>query len=193
MIFTRFLGAAALAALMLTALVGTASATTLEVSGVKQTSSVTVKGSLKSGTSMLLSDTFGGFANTCTASTVEGSSTTFTGTTVSGGGAGALTFTSCKEEAVVVDAEGSVTVENIAGTTNGTVRSVGAKVTTPSPYGTLTCVTASSPGSDMGTLTGVTSGNATANISGALNCGAITAKLTGTYTVTSPSGLGITS
>jgi hypothetical protein len=73
------------------------------------------------------------------------------------------------------------------------VRSIGAKITSPSPFGALTCVTAASPGTDIGVITGVASGNATEDINAVLNCGIITAKLTGTYVTTSPGGLGITS
>jgi hypothetical protein len=93
----------------------------------------------------------------------------------------------------VVDHTGSLTIENISGTTNGTMRSIGTEWTAPSPFGTLRCVTAALPGTDLGTLTGVASGNATIDVSAALNCGAITAKLTATYTVTSPAGLGVRS
>jgi hypothetical protein len=189
---TKILGVVAVAAMALMAFAGTASATTLEKEGVKQTGAVTIKSSLKSGTSALLSDTAGFFANTCTASNVEGTTSVFTGTTVSGA-ISALSFTSCATEPVTVDTKGSLSVENIAGTTNGTVRSIGAKVTVPSPFGLLTCVTAASPGTDIGTLTGVKTGNATMDINAALNCGSITAKWTGTYTVTSPVGLGVTS
>jgi hypothetical protein len=191
--FTKILGLVAVAALALMAFASTASATTLEVKGVKQTTDVTIKSSLKSGTSALLSDTFGFFANTCTASSVEGSdSTRTTGTTVEGP-ISALSFSSCKEEPVVVDTKGNLSVEWISGTTNGTVRSIGAKVTSPSPFGALTCVTAASPGTDIGTLTGVASGFATMDINATLNCGLITAKWTGTYSVTSPEGLGVVS
>jgi hypothetical protein len=192
--FTKILGVVAVAALALMAFASTASATTLEVGGVKQSGSVAIKSSLKSGTSALLADTAGFFANTCTASAVEGSTSTTTGTTVSGP-ISALSFTSCATEPVTVDTKGSLSVENIAGTTNGTVRSIGAKVTVPSPFGLLTCVTAAAPGTDIGTLTGTgnSASHATMDINAALNCGSITAKWTGTYTVTSPTGLGVTS
>jgi hypothetical protein len=190
---TKILGVLAVAAMALMAFASTASATTLEVNGVKQTGAVTIKSSLKTGTSALLKDTGGFFANTCTVSTVEGKTTTFTGTTV-GGPISSLTFSKCTEEPVVVDAPGSLTVENIAGTTNGTVRSIGAKVTSPSPFGALTCVTAASPGTDIGILTG-TSPHATMDINAVLNCGFFlpSAKWEGTYTVTSPTGLAVTS
>jgi len=187
--FTKILGVVAVAALALMAFASTASATTLESNGVKQTGVVSIESTLKSGTSALLSDTFGAFANTCTVSTVKGKdSTSQTGTTVSGP-VESLSWSSCKEGNPTVDAAGSLSVENIAGTTNGTVRSIGAKVTVPSAFGTLTCTTAASPGTDLGTLTGVASGTATMDINAVLSCG-ITAKWTGTYTVTSgPNGV----
>src|SRR4051794_36104041 len=137
-----------------------ASATALEIAGVGSGESVAINASLKSGSSAKLSATGGGLANTCTASAVEGKTEApFTGTTV-GGKLSTLSFSSCTEEKVIVDEAGSLTVEHIAGTTNGTVSSIGAKVTTPSPFGALTCKTVASPGTDIGTLTGVASGSA---------------------------------
>ncbi|HEV2858708.1 MAG TPA: hypothetical protein VGW80_09935 [Solirubrobacterales bacterium] len=172
-----------------------AAATTLEVAGVGRSESIAIKSSLKSGTTARLDDTGGAFANTCTESTVEGKTEApFSGPTV-GGKVSSLSFSSCTEEKVVVDESGSLTVERIAGSTNGTVRSIGAKVTTPSPFGSLTCVTAASPGTDIGKLTGVASGTATVDINAVLNCGFFlpSARWEGTYTVTSPEGLGVTS
>jgi hypothetical protein len=175
--------------------VSSASATFLEVGGAAKNEEVKLEASLKAGTFLNLTDTGGGFINRCTASTVEGKTEApFTGTTV-GGKVSALSFSSCLKEGVVVDQAGSLSVEHIAGTTNGTVRSVGAQVTVPSSLGTLTCVTAASPGTDIGTLTGVASGNATMDINAVLNCGFFlpSAKWEGSYSVTSPGGLGITS
>jgi hypothetical protein len=97
----------------------------------------------------------------------------------------------CKEEKIVTDALGTMSISHIAGTTNGTVRSSGLKFTSPSPFGTLTCVTASGEGTDLGTLTGVKSGQASIDINATLNCGLITAKMTGTSTIASPEGLGV--
>jgi hypothetical protein len=183
--------------LMAMALIGlgapTASATTLEVKGVKQTAAIAIKASLKAGTSTLISDTAGFFLNTCTASTFEGKTVSpFSGTSVVAP-LSSLTFTSCKEEPLVVHSAGSLSIENIAGTTNGTVRSLSAKWTMSSPFGGLTCVTAASPGTDIGTLTGVGSATATLDFNAALLCGAITTKVAGTYSLTSPEGLGVAS
>src|SRR4051794_31950570 len=111
-------------ALTCLAMASTASATILEVGGAGKNESVTIKASLKSSTSTLLTDTAGFFLNTCTASTLEGKTEgAFSGTTV-GGKVSALSFSSCKESPIVVDEPGSLSVEWISGTTNGTVRSI---------------------------------------------------------------------
>jgi hypothetical protein len=190
--YLKMLGLAAVAAMALMAVAaGSASATTLEKAGVVQTGAVEIKASLESGTSAKLQKTDGSFANTCTESSVEGKTTVFTGTAVSGP-ISLLTFKKCTTESVVVDAAGSLSIERIGSTTNGTVKSSGAKVTVPSPFGALTCVT--SEGTDIGTLTGKASGQATMDISAVLNCGflAPSATWTGSYVVTSPEGLGVT-
>jgi hypothetical protein len=188
------LGSVVLTAAALLALTASsAGATLLEINGVKQNAEVTMAESLKSGTSLLLSDTSGFFANTCTSSTTHFTAPSDFFFAKVGWASSTHTYKSCKEEPVVVDTGGGGSIENIAGTTNGTVRSIGAKITSPSPFGALTCVTAASPGTDIGVITGVASGNATEDINAVLNCGIITAKLTGTYVTTSPGGLGITS
>jgi hypothetical protein len=189
----KIFGPAALAAMALMAFTASsATATTLEVKGTKQTSTVTWIWSF-AGVGLLFEDTSGLVLNTCTASTAEGKdSTATTGTTVSGP-VSSLTFSSCTEGSITVDAAGSISIENISGTTNGTVRSIGMKFTTPSPLGTLTCVTAASPGTDIGTLTGVASGKAKVDINAALNCGIITARWVDVYVLTGPEGLGVTS
>jgi len=192
--FTRILGVAAIAALALT-FASTASATTLEIGGVKQTGSVTFKATLKSGTSALLSDTGGFFANTCTTSTIEGKTTTFTapGTSPIAGALPVLswgtTATPCKEGNPTVVKSGTFTISWIKGTTNGTFVSDNGHWTVPTALGSLTCTTPEG-GTDLGVLTGVASGNATLDINAVLNC-TVSLKWTGTYTVTSPTGLGV--
>jgi hypothetical protein len=205
---TKILGVVAVAAMALMAFASTASATTLEIGGVKQTGPVTIHATLEPGTTALLSATGGGLANTCTESTVHGETTSpFTGTTVKGPitdkvvegttVVNGLSFSKCTKETIVVDLGGELSIENIAGTTNGTVRSIGAKVTVPSFFGALTCVTAASPGTDIGTLTGKakTTEHATMDINAVLNCGFFlpSAKWEGFYTVTTPTGLGVAS
>jgi hypothetical protein len=175
---------------------------------VKQLTGISIEATLKSGTSALLTDTFGFFANTCTVSNVKGTTetdvtdepepgvkvtTTYTatGTNPIDGPITELSWSSCKEGNPVPHANGSLSVSWIKGTTNGTVKSKNAQVTVPSALGTLTCTTPKE-GTDLGTLTGVASSlaHATMDINAVLNCG-ITAKWTGTYTVTTPTGLGV--
>jgi hypothetical protein len=192
MIFTKLLGAVVFAALALTMVASTASATTLETKGVAENAAIQLDASVEG--SALLADTNGFFANTCTTSNVEGRTNVFTGATVSEP-VTVFTFENCTEPPVVVDLAGSLTVANIAGTTNGTVRSIGAKVTVPSPYSSmpLTCVTAASPGTDLGTLTGKKEGTATLDVNALLNCGFFlpSAKWVANYAVTSPLNLGV--
>jgi hypothetical protein len=161
----KSLSLAALAASALIVFASDASATTLETNGVKQTGEVTIEDS-NSG-SLLLSATGGGFANTCTEGTTKGKSSTATGTVVVIK-ITIIIYLRCTSEPVTVDEVGSLGIEAISGTTNGTVRSSGTKVTWPSPFGTVTCTTNNT---DIGTLTGVASGTATLDINAVLNCG----------------------
>jgi hypothetical protein len=142
--YLKMLGLTAVAAMALMAIgAGSASATTLEVNGVAQTGAVTLTATLEPGSSALLQLTNGSFANTCTESFVEGKTSTFTAESSKpiGGPISNLTFTSCTTPPVKADKFGSLSVEWISGTTNGTVRSAGAEVTVPSPICTLTCKT----------------------------------------------------
>ena len=185
----------ALAALAASALIalsgaGTASATTLEVTGVTQNGPVLVEASLAKGSSAIGRDTAGFSVNTCTESSGIGISTTFTGTTVTGAVA-VLVFAKCAREPVVTHKGGTLHVEHIAGTTNGTVVWSGAEWTTPSVFGTLLCKTG--PGTHIGTLTGVSGANkhATMDINAQFSCSGVSLVWTGTYTVTTPTGLGV--
>ncbi|HEY5942305.1 MAG TPA: hypothetical protein VIT89_05515 [Solirubrobacterales bacterium] len=190
--YLKMLGIAAVAAMALTAFAASSSgATTLEVGGVPKNEKVEITASLKSGTSTTLSRTDGSLANTCTASHLSGSTESpFTGTRVTGP-VSSLSFSSC-DRPVTVDKAGKLYVEHIAGTTNGTVFSEEAEVTVGSIFGTLTCRTFE--GTDIGTLTGGKEGHATLHIDAVLNCGFAVPSATwkGTYTVTSPTGLGVT-
>jgi hypothetical protein len=88
---------------------------------------------------------------------------------------------------------GTLSFERIGTTTNGTVRWNGAKITTDTVFGTITCTTNNT---DIGTLTGVASTTAHAKLdfNAVVPCtGIVSAKWSGTYTVTSPTGLGVTS
>jgi hypothetical protein len=182
---------ATLAALALSALAGasTASATTLEIGGVAQNSSVTIEATVAAGGSVLLTDTSGVPGNTCTTSTVEGATVALFTAAAVNANVNVLAWAGCGEGNPVTDAAGTLSVEHIAGTTNGTLRSTGAKVTVPSLFGTLTCTTNNT---DLGTITGVAAGHATMDINAVLSCTIIaSARLTGTYTVTGPTGLGV--
>jgi hypothetical protein len=186
---TKMFGLVAVAALALMAFASTASATTLETNGLKKAEAITIEASLNG--SATLSDTSNTFANTCKTSTVEGKdSTAFTatGTKPISGPVSTLSFGGCTHEEVKVDKPGSLSVEWISGTTNGTVRSTGAEVTVPATIGssiiTVNCTTS---GTDIGTLKGVKEGTATMEISAVLNCGFFlpSAKWVGTYNLTS--------
>jgi hypothetical protein len=191
---TKILGVFAAAAMALMAFAGTASATTLEIGGTAKNEPITIHATAES--TVVLSATGGGFANTCTESTVHGVTTTPFSAARVGGTVGILTFGGCVEP-VTVDSGGYLEIENIAGTTNGTVFSKNAKVTTGSPFGNLTCTT-SAAGTHIGVLTGVgvapTPEHATMDINAVLNCGFFlpSAKWEGKYIVTSPTFLGVT-
>ncbi|MDQ2629689.1 MAG: hypothetical protein M3Y75_01755 [Actinomycetota bacterium] len=178
----------------LTALAGasTASATTaLEISGTPKKEKAEVTASLKSGTSSVLARTDGVLLNTCTESHLGGSTESpYSGKTVTAPLSG-LSFSSCTRP-VAVHKMGTLHVEHIFGSTNGTVSSSGAEVTVGSPVGTLNCKT--EEGVDIGTLTGVKEGHATIDIDTVLDCGFLVHSATwkATYTVTSPTGLGVT-
>jgi hypothetical protein len=163
----------------------TASATTLETNGIKQTGVVTLEATF--GGSMTQSDTSNTFANTCRSSILRAAdSTATTGTTVSGP-VSTLSFSNCTHEKFVVDAPGSLSIQWIAGTTNGTVRWTGTEVTMPQTIGgsmiTVNCKTSNT---FIGTLTGTASGTSTIHINAVLNCGFFlpSAKWVGSYNIT---------
>jgi hypothetical protein len=172
------------------ALAAPASATTLEVKGVKQSSATTIDFSLVSGTSVVIRDTSQISSSTCTSSTLQVSTTTPTGGSASGPDSSWI-ISSCTGDAPTVDAKGSLSITNISGTTNGTVRMIGAKVTVPSPFGLLTCMTPTGEGADIGTLTGVSSGKGTLHTQAVMNCGATWLDWEGDFYETTPEGLGV--
>lgn len=188
----KTIGSAVLAVVALMAFTETASATTLEVGGVKQTAAVTIQATIAAGTSMAWTLTDGSFVNTAVASTFEVKTSTSTTGTVVSGPVATWTWSGGAEGEPITDERGSLSIENISGTTKGTLRSNGTKVTVPSPLGTITCTTSNT---DIGTLIGAASGKATLAINAVLNCGSVvpSVKWSGTYTVTSPLGLGVTS
>jgi hypothetical protein len=200
--YLKILGLAAFGIMALMAFgAGSASATTLEVTGVTKNEGVTITASLESGTSLLLQTTSGGFANTCKESHIHGGTVAPFSAASSGaigGPISVMSFTVCTKSPVTVDVKGSLSIEWISGTTNATVRSSGARVTVPSPVwpSPLSCETG--VGTDIGTLTGKTGSvesdkYATMDIHAVLNCGfpAPSATWEGSYLITDPHGLGI--
>jgi hypothetical protein len=165
--------------------------TTLEVGGTSIDEEVEITSSLQSGSSTVLSRTDGTFANTCTESHASGNTESpYSGSKVTGPFS-SLSFSGCTRS-VTVHKAGKLYVTHIAGTTDGTVFSEEAEVTSGSPFGVLNCKT--NAGTDMGRLTGGKEGHATVHINAVINCGFLvpSAKWEGTYTVTSPTGLGVT-
>jgi hypothetical protein len=187
------LAAMATMALIALAAAPSASATTLEVGGVTQNRAVTIHATIGAGNTTQLSEPFRIAINRCSVSTIHAETErTFTtaGTAAIGGAIRTLTFERCTQDPVVVHRAGSLSVQWIRGTTNGTVFSTGTEVTWPlGMLGTVTCLTNNT---DIGTLTGVRSGQATLDINGNLPCTRIgTGVWTGTYTVTTPEGSGV--
>jgi hypothetical protein len=189
--YIKILGLAAVAAMALMAFAGSASATTLEKEGATQSGAVEINASIEPETSAILEDTNKLTQDTCLASTAVGTTTTTTGASV-GGPISSLTFSECTHTTHVL-ANGNLSVSRIGSTTNGTVTSSGAEVTVKSTVFGVSIVCKTGAGVDIGTLTGTASGHATMDINAVVNCGSFvpTAKWTGSYIVTSPTGLGV--
>jgi len=190
--YLKMLGLAAVAAMALMVVAGSASATTLEVEGNAKNSSVEIDASIKAGTSAILKDEFGTTTDTCTTSEVKGKTEgTFTGAAV-GGKIGTLTFKNCTHTTTVI-ANGTLSVAWTSGT-NGSVSSSNAEVTVQSTFFGASAVCKTGTGTTIGTATGTKEGNATIDINAKVNCGILgNASWTGTYSVTSPAGLGVVS
>lgn len=188
----KMIGVAALAAAAMTTFgAGTASATTIEVGGVKQTGALTITMSLEAGTSFVFSRTDGGSPTTCTAVHLHGKTSVFTGTRVTGP-LSTLDFT-CNH-VVTTHNPGTFYIEHITGTTNGDLFSEDAEWTIATTLGfTVTCKTGA--GTKLGTVTGVAAGSATVDVNAVLNCGFLlpSASAKGTFTITNPNGAGIVS
>jgi hypothetical protein len=190
--YLKMLGLAAVAAMALMAVVGVtaASATTLEVGGTAKNEAVTIEATLAKETSAILKDKNGTTNDTCTSSEVKGTTTAFDPPS---GPVSTLNFGGCSHTThVLAGKAGNLSVAWTSGT-NGTVTSSGAEVTVVSTVFGISAVCKTGTGTAVGTLTGVASGNATMHINATtLNCGLLgTSSWTGTYTVTSPSGLGV--
>ena len=179
-------------ALTAVAVPSAASATTLEVGGVAQNKSVELIATLKSGTSLHIEDEFGMTTDVCGTSEIKGKTEgTFTNTSI-GGNVSALSFGNCTHS-TSVDARGSFSISWTSGT-NGNLISAGAEVTVTSTWWGVIALCKTGTGTKLGTITGTSSGHATIDLNAIVNCGIIgNATWTGTYTVTSPTGLGVMS
>jgi hypothetical protein len=193
----KMFGLAVFAAMAVAAFVGagTASATTLEIGGVTQNTSVTIQASLEQGTSALLKDSAGTTTDTCVASSVHGStSSPYSAATVQGAlteKENGLSFSSCSHTTKTL-ASGSLSISSIEGSTHGTLSSSGAEVTVVSTAFGASAVCKTGSGTHIGTLTGVKEGHATMDVNAKINCGILgTATWTAAYTVTTPTGLGV--
>jgi hypothetical protein len=179
-------------ALIVIAGASSASATTLEVAGVTQNRSVTIAASLAPGTSTIFKTTTGESVVTCMSSQVGGSTASpFTGASVTSA-LSILSFTVCTHP-VTVHQRGTLHVEHVAGTTNGTVTWSGGEITVWSTLigGYVTCRFGTR--THIGTLTGVASGHGTLHVNAVVACPFFYPSMQwqGTYSVTSPTGLGV--
>jgi hypothetical protein len=181
---SKILGIAAIAALALMAFASTAAATTLETNGVKQSGAVSLDLSLTS--SAATESTSGIFSNTCSTSTWQATTSAVTGAVVSGS-ISAMSFSNCTHSPLVVNSKGSISIERIGTTTNGTVRSTGTSVTYPwTILGEVVSFTCTTNNTYIGTLNGTASGATSITLNAILTCGGVlpSARWTGTYTIT---------
>lgn len=188
----KMLATAILAAMAMAAFTaGSASATTLEVGGVAQNKSVSISSSIAAGNSMVMSRTDGTLANTCTASTIAASTVSPFTTEDVGGPISTMTFTGCSAGNPTVHKAGALTLRRIPNSTNLTVFWGEGEVTVPTSLGfTVNC----KPGvhEHIGVKTGNPTGRIAWHLYIRLNCGFLlpSAIWQGSFTVTSPEGLG---
>jgi hypothetical protein len=190
--FLRKLGFVSLATLSIAAVGGasSASATTFEINGKAANYAFEFTATLATGASFIIKDEFGTTTDTCSGSTIRGQTQTpYTAGTVSGS-LSSLSFASCNHTTHVLN-RGSFYTYWTSGT-NGVFGSKEAEVTLLSTsFGaSATCKTGT--GSALGTITGFNAGHASIHVNALINCGILgNASWTGTYTVTSPTGLGV--
>jgi hypothetical protein len=184
----KLLGLVVVAAMAQTALLGagSASATTIEITGVTQNGAITNTISQKPGTSSVIRDTFGFSSNTCTQFHTHGTTSSFTGAAALAP-ATSLEFANCTGS-VTVHSPGVFRFEWTSGT-NGTVSSSGAEITTASPFGTLNCKTGE--GTHLGTVTGVASGQAEFDINANFSCSGISSRWEASTIITVPHNFAI--
>jgi hypothetical protein len=194
MFFSKMIGLAVITALAITAIgAASASATTLEIGGVVQSGAVTLTAS--SEMSVTYEDTEGTLANTCSVSHFHGITSVFSGTKVTGSYS-EVTYNTCTRSPVVVDSKGGFYIEWEPSTTSGSVFSENTEVTLPTAFGfSVSCKTGT--GTKIGTLDAASSASshATLTVAAVLNCGILlpSASWSGSYIVTSPTGLGVRS
>jgi hypothetical protein len=212
--YLKRLGLAAMSVMALTAFLGvvTASAASLQTFTVggndKLGIGTVVEATLEKETSTLLEDAFGFTSVTCTGSTLK--STIYRTTTEKGpvgfpdettgnprGKISTLDFSPCGHT-VDVEANGELEIRNIAGTTNGTVFSIGTRVKMFNTLLNQNCTANTQFGTDIGTLTGAhhVLERATLDINGLIpleGCSASSARWTGKYEVTIQFGLTVES
>lgn len=163
--YVKMLGLAAVAAMALMAFIGASSASATVLcktaaspcpEGWDYSSGITLSLSIEEGTSTTLRNTSGVIENTCTSSTLKGT-TSNTGSpseTVKGTVTAAnLTYSGCSTTTDVLEG-GELEVHRLEGTSNGTVTARGVKVTTN--LAGVSCTYGFGAGTDLGTLTGGT-------------------------------------
>jgi hypothetical protein len=193
----KIMGLAVVAAMAFMALVGasTASATALYNGATKLAVGSELSASLKTGTSANLTTTEGTVLNTCTGSSLSGKVTNAGGaaaTVVGSVEAKNLTWSGCSNTVATLGG-GELEVHYTSGL-NGTLTAKGFKVTVDGPFGS--CVFTAGAATNMGTLTGSTTGNATMDVNAVVTresglCPS-SARWVATYTVTKPSPLHVT-
>jgi cysteine sulfinate desulfinase/cysteine desulfurase-like protein len=168
-----------------------ATETTYEVGGIAQNQKITFTASASGAQAWVIKDEFTTTIDTCTSShihvTTEGP---FTATFVNGVFT-SLVPASCTHTTTVLK-KGKLSVTWLSGTTNGTLTSSEAEITLQSTFFGASAVCKTGAGTDVGVITGVKSGNATIHTNAKISCGILgSSSWTGTYSVSSPSGLGI--
>jgi hypothetical protein len=205
--YLKIIGLAAVAAMVLMAFAGSASATVLKKGPTTMAVGEEIKATLASGTSSkLITDPLSGepiTLNTCTTSSVTGKITnagSSTSTVVGSIEKANLTWSNCVSGSVTTIEGGTLEVHSISGTTNGTLTAKSLKITVNTILDA--CTYTAGTGTHMGTLTGTsdTTKHATMDISATVTrvtpdpdngtCPE-TAIWKGTYTVTSPTGLNV--
>ncbi len=189
--YLKMLGPAAVAAMALVAFgAGTASATKLYKGATAVGAGTEIQASLAIGGSARLTTTEGTTLNTCTGSTIKGSTSNAGGSaeTVKGSVTAAnLTWSGCNNTVDTIEG-GELEIHHISGTTNGTLTAKGFKVNVLIPFFGTTCTYTAGAGTHMGTLTGVSVGNAVMDVNAIVTTSSPgcppSARWQATYTVT---------